>query len=315
MHPTRHPDLLVGPDTADDAGVFRLSADLALVQTVDLFPPVVDDPYAFGQIAAANALSDVYAMGGVPLTALNIVGFPDGLDLKILARILEGGLSKLEEAGCTLVGGHSVRDQEPKYGLAVTGTVHPDRVVTNAGAKIGDQLVLTKPIGIGILTTALKRDLLTADEVDRVTQTMAALNREAAQAMVQVGVHACTDVTGFGLLGHLFEMATGSQVGFRVLSAAVGVLEPALKWLREGVLPGGSLKNRRYLETSGCLDWGTGVDEHSRALLCDAVTSGGLLMAVAPHKAGALDAALAQRGVDRYWIGEATASAGRMEVV
>lgn len=275
---------------------------------------MVDDPYAFGQIAAANALSDVYAMGGAPLTALNIVGFPDGLDLTILARILEGGLSKLEEAGCTLVGGHSVRDQEPKYGLAVTGTVHPDRVVTNAGAKIGDQLVLTKPIGIGILTTALKRDLLTAEETERVTQTMATLNREAAQAMLQVGVHACTDVTGFGLLGHLFEIATASQVGFRVRSASVGVLEPARKWLGEGVLPGGSLKNRLYLEASGCLAWGTGVDEHSRALLCDAVTSGGLLMSVAPDKAGALDAALAQRGVDRFWIGEATASAGHLEV-
>lgn len=306
---------MVGPDTADDAGVFRLSAELALVQTVDLFPPVVDDPFAFGQIAAANALSDVYAMGGTPLTALNVVGFPQNLDLDILARILEGGLSKLEEAGCTLVGGHSVRDEEPKYGLAVTGTVHPDRVVTNGGAQVGDQLVLTKPIGIGVLTTALKRGLLTPQETEQVTAVMAALNREAAAAMMEVGVHAATDVTGFGLLGHLYEMARASQVGFRVESQQVGVLEPALRWLAEGVLPGGSKSNRAYLESTRCLDWAPAVDEVSRQLLCDAVTSGGLLISVAPTRRDELDRALAQRGVDRYWIGEALDNGGRLQVI
>jgi selenide,water dikinase len=214
-----NPNLLVGIDTSDDAGVYKLSEELALVQTVDFFTPIVDDPYSFGQVAAANAISDIYAMGGRPLTALNIVAFPiRTLDKDVLAEILRGAGDKMKEAGITLVGGHSIDDNEPKFGLAVTGLVHPQKIRTNAGAIPGDKLILTKPIGVGILTTSIKKDRLNDEEVERVTQVMATLEQSAAETMEPYEVHACTDVTGFGLIGHSLEMAKGSGVGIRLIA-------------------------------------------------------------------------------------------------
>ncbi len=213
----RHPDLLVGTETADDAGVFKLTEDLALVQTVDFITPIVDDPFLFGQIAAANSLSDVYAMGGKPLTAMNVIGFPrPTLDLSILTEILRGGLEKIHEAGAVLMGGHTVEDAELKYGLSVTGTVHPRRILTNKGARAGDVLVLTKPIGTGIISTALKGEMAESRLVSKAVESMAQLNRKAADAMARCRVHACTDITGFGLVGHAAEMARGAGLSFRL---------------------------------------------------------------------------------------------------
>lgn len=295
---TRDPRLIVGLETFDDAGVFRISPDLALVQTVDFFTPVVDDPFDWGRIAAANALSDIYAMGAVPVTALNLLSFPVGkLDLAIAAQVLAGGMAKIEEAGAVLVGGHSIDDNEPKYGLAVTGFVHPERVVTNAGAKPGDCLVLTKPLGSGILTTALKRGLLGQAGITAVTELMAGLNRGAAEAMAEVGVHAATDVTGFGLLGHLWEMARASSAGLELSANAVPVLDGTAAMLAAGALPGGSQANRTYLETEGGVRFDPTVDDASRAILTDANTSGGLVIAVAGDKCDALLRALSERSV------------------
>jgi selenide,water dikinase len=228
-----NPNLLVGLDTSDDAGVYKLSDDLALVQTVDFFTPIVDDPYSFGQVAAANAISDIYAMGGKPLTVLNIVAFPiKTLDKQVLADILRGAADKVKEAGATLVGGHSIDDNEPKFGLAVTGLVHPGKVRTNAGAKPGDKLILTKPIGVGILTTSIKKDQLNMEEIAEVTKVMATLNKAAAETMEPYDVHACTDVTGIGLLGHASEMAKGSGAGIRIRKSQVPVL-PRVRELAE----------------------------------------------------------------------------------
>lgn len=282
---TRDSRLLVGIDTFDDAGVYQLSPELALVQTVDYFTPVVDNPRDWGRIAAANALSDIYAMGATPVTALNLLSFPVGkVDLAVAAEVLAGGAEKVRQAGAVLVGGHSIQDDEPKFGLAVTGIVHPDRVVTNARARPGDCLVLTKPIGIGIVTTALKRGLLSPQSEARVTAVMAALNRGASEAMLAAGAHAATDVTGFGLLGHMWEMARASGVGMEVSASAVPVLEDTLAMLREGALPGGSRANRAYLEAEGAVAYSGEVEESSRAVLTDANTSGGLLIAVPEEK-------------------------------
>lgn len=223
------PNLLVGLETCDDAGVYKINEDMALIQTVDFFTPVVDDPYSFGQIAAANALSDIYAMGGRPLTAMNIICFPIGkLELTVLAEILKGGADKIREAGAVLLGGHSVEDNEPKYGLSVTGIISPNKVLTNAGARAGDILILTKPLGIGIITTAIKGGLSSPDEILSVTAVMAALNKEAAEVMQEIGVNGCTDVTGFGLLGHASEMARASHVRMTLDSKKVPVLESFL---------------------------------------------------------------------------------------
>jgi len=269
-------------DSLDDAGVFQLAPDLAIVQTVDYMTPVVDDPRDWGRVAAANALSDVYAMGATPVTALNLLNFPAGhLDLAVAIEILQGGGEKVLEAGAVVVGGHSVQDEEPKYGLAVTGIVHPDRIVTNARAVPGDLLVLTKPIGIGIITTALKRGYLNTAEIDLVTHTMASLNRAAMEAMVEAGAHAATDVTGFGLLGHAWELACASGIGMEIEAAAVPVLEPTWEMLAHGALPGGSRANRQYLADQGAVEFAGGVPEELRAILTDANTSGGLLIAVA----------------------------------
>ncbi|MBN6186042.1 selenide, water dikinase SelD [Aneurinibacillus sp. BA2021] len=300
-----HPNLLVGLDTSDDAGVFKLTDDLALVQTLDFFTPIVDDPYSFGQVAAANAISDIYAMGGKPLTVMNIVAFPiHKLDKSVLADILRGAADKVKEAGATLVGGHSIDDNEPKFGLAVTGLVHPDHVKTNAGAVAGDRLILTKPIGVGILTTAIKKDQLTEQEVARVTQVMSTLNKTAAETMADYAVHACTDVTGFGLLGHALEMAKGSGVGIAIDRSQVPVLPRVRELAEAGFVPGGTKNNFKHVEAS--VSFADHLDMIEQYILCDAVTSGGLLMSVEEKDAEALLEALHQAGVEAKQIGYVT---------
>lgn len=312
------PRLLVGHSTFDDAGVYELSPELALVQTVDYFTPVVDNPYDWGRIAAANALSDIYAMGATPITALNLLNFPVGsLDLAIAADVLRGGLDKIREAGAVLLGGHSVQDDEPKYGLAVTGIVDPRRIVTNAGARPGDSLVLTKPIGVGIVTTGLKRGLLSPEGAARVTELMATLNRGAAAAMTAVGASACTDVTGFGLLGHIWEMARASCAGVVIDSDTVPVLAEAWPLLEAGAVPGGSRANQRHLDEQGAVEYAGSIDDAARAILTDANTSGGLVIAVREARLGELLDLLAQHGtLARSVIGRVVADhPGRIRVI
>jgi selenide,water dikinase len=288
------PRLIVGTETADDAGVYQISEDVALVQTADLFPPVVDDPYAFGAIAAANALSDVYAMGGRPLTAMNLIGWPNGvIEYDVMGEVMRGGADKLAEAGATLVGGHSWDDAEPKYGLSVTGVVHPKQVVTNADAKPGDELVLTKPLGVGIITTALKGQQASEAAVEEATRVMATLNRAGAEAMMEVGVHAATDVTGFGLLGHLREMTKGSQVGAELSMRAIPIIAEARSLIERDLAPGGTRRNLQSLAED--VDFGDR-PLTEQLLLADAQTSGGLLIAVAPEKLDQLLSALKARG-------------------
>ncbi len=299
------PNLLVGLDTSDDAGVYRLNDELALVQTLDFFTPIVNDPYSFGQVAAANALSDIYAMGGKPLTALNIVAFPIAtLDKQILADIMRGAGDKLKEAGATLVGGHSIDDKEPKFGLAVTGLVHPQKVRTNAGAKPGDKLILTKPIGVGILTTSLKNNLLSDEEITRVTNVMATLNKTAAETMESYNVHACTDVTGFGLLGHASEMAKGSGNGLKIMNDQVPILPRVRELAEAGSVPGGTKNNFAHLQ--GSVTFPETMDQIDQWILCDAVTSGGLLISVAGEEAESLLSDLQKAGVEASLIGEVT---------
>ena len=305
MPATRDPNLLVGFNLADDAGVYRLNEREALVQTVDFFTPIIDDPYTFGAIAAANALSDVYAMGGKPLTALNIACFPaNELTPEVLNQILRGGQSKVAEAGCTLVGGHTVQDPELKYGLAVTGLVHPDRIYTNAGAQPGDRLILSKKLGTGLLANAFKAGRLADAELADAVASMLALNKAAAEILPDFAVHACTDVTGFGLLGHAAEMAEGSQVGMTFYAARVPALAHSLALAAEG-LQGGSLDNQRFLQSKVTV--AAGVDPARANLLFDAQTSGGLLIAVAEAEAEALLDALGQNGVEAAaLVGEVT---------
>ena len=298
-----HPDLLVGFNKADDAGVFRLDERTALVQTVDFFPPIVDDPYFFGQIAAANALSDVYAMGGRPLTALNIVGFPLGaMPPTVLSDILRGGNEKVQEAGAVIVGGHSIKDKELKYGLAITGIVDPNRMVTNAGAKPGDKLFLTKALGTGIITTGIKRDVISEDLARLVIKQMATLNRTAADLMLQHEVHAATDVTGFGLLGHAMEMAEASGVSIRIYAGALPILPEAERLAGEGVNPGGANDNRTWLQSRVAV--APDVRKALEQVLYDPQTSGGLLIAIPPHLAGAFARALSQADLPNTVVGE-----------
>ncbi|EKN65511.1 selenide, water dikinase [Neobacillus bataviensis LMG 21833] len=272
------PELLVGLDTSDDAGVYQLTDSIALIQTVDYFTPIVDDPYMFGQITAANALSDVYAMGGEPKTVLNIVGYPiKKLGAEMLSDILRGAADKVKEAGAITVGGHSIDDQEPKFGLSVTGIVHPDKVWKNVGAKPGDALVLTKPIGVGILTTGIKRSVVTSEQEQIVTETMAMLNKTAAEALMNYQPHSVTDVTGFGLLGHGSEMARGSDVSFEISLSQVPVLEGALELARDGVVPGGSKSNHKWLSDDVIYE---DILPEEQLVLCDAITSGGLLVSI-----------------------------------
>ncbi len=263
----------------DDAGVVALRPDLALVQTIDIFPPVVDDPYWFGRIAAANSLSDIYAMGGTPVSAVNFVGYPlEKLGSEPLQRILQGSFDALEEADCAMAGGHSIADEEVKFGLAVTGTIHPDRILRNSTARAGDRLLLTKPLGIGCLTTALKRGSVKAEQMEEAHAAMARLNRKASEAMVRVGVHAATDITGFGLLGHAYEMARSSGVSFRIDAGAVPVLDAARPYLRASFVCGGSKRNEAY--AAGRVKIDASVGELPRILIHDVQTSGGLLIAV-----------------------------------
>jgi selenide,water dikinase len=304
--PLPDPNLLVGIDTSDDAGVYKLTEDLAIVQTVDFFTPIVDDPYSFGQVAAANAISDVYAMGGRPLTALNIVAFPiHTLDKQVLADILRGAGDKMKEAGITLVGGHSIDDKEPKFGMAVTGIVHPEKVLTNAGARPGDKLILTKPIGVGVLTTSIKKDKLSEEEIARVTSVMAALNKTAAETMAPFDVHACTDVTGFGLMGHSLEMAKGSGVGIRIYADQVPVLPRVRELAEEGFVPGGTKNNFAHVQDS--VTFSEKLDQIGQWILCDAVTSGGLLISVKGEQGDELLGKLKAAGVEASLIGETTA--------
>ncbi len=290
-----HPDLLVGTETGDDAAVYRLNDHIALIMTVDFFPPITDDPFQFGEIAAANSLSDVYAMGGTPLLAMNIVGFPVTLDKDILGEVLKGGYSKAAEAECLIVGGHTVDDPEPKYGLSVVGTVEPGKQVTNAAAQPGDVLVLTKPLGTGIITTAGKQGVCPPQVLQGAVATMSALNRDGANAMVKVGVHSATDVTGFGLMGHLQSMVRGSRVGAEIQLGKVPVLPGVWELLEQGVAPGGTHRNLQSV--AGSAQWHPDLSEQEQLLLCDAQTSGGLLIAVAADKQDELLAELKSTGV------------------
>jgi selenide,water dikinase len=312
--PAASPDLLVGFETADDAAVYRLRDDLAVVVTTDFFTPIVDDPFEWGRIAATNALSDVYAMGGTPILALNLVAWPrEGLDFALLARVLDGGATATADAGCLIAGGHSIDDAEPKYGLAVVGTVHPDAILTNRDAQPGDALVLTKPIGLGVLATAMKRDAATDEHLQDAIAVMTALNASARDGALEVGVHAATDVTGFGLLGHLLELVCGSNVGATIDARAVPVIAGVRELLAAGMVAGGTQRNHAFV--SDAVDWGNlALDE--QYLLADAQTSGGLLLAVAPERADALVAALRARGtLAAAMIGHATdAHAGTITV-
>ncbi len=290
-----HPDLLVGTETGDDAAVYRLNDHIALIMTVDFFPPITDDPFQYGEIAAANSLSDVYAMGGTPLLAMNIVGFPVTLDKDILGEVLRGGYSKAAEAECLIVGGHTVDDPEPKYGLSVVGTVEPGKQISNAAAQPGDVLVLTKPLGTGIITTAGKQGVCPPQVLQGAVATMSTLNRAGAKAMVKVGVHSATDVTGFGLMGHLQSMVRGSRVGAEIQLGKVPVLPGAWELLEQGVAPGGTHRNLQSV--AGSAQWHPDLSEQEQLLLCDAQTSGGLLIAVAADKQDELLAELKSTGV------------------
>jgi selenide,water dikinase len=294
------PRVLVG--TEDDAGVYKISDDIAIVQTVDFFTPIVDNPRDFGAIAAANALSDIYAMGAKPLTALNLVAFPKDGPLEVLAEIMRGGAEKAQEAGVSIIGGHSIDDKEPKYGMAVTGVVHPDKIVLKAGARAGDVLVLTKPLGIGIISTAIKMGRASAEMIAEATNYMKTLNKAAADAMVEAGVRGATDITGFGLLGHLHEMLHRSCVSGRIKFSAVPVIL-GVRELAKFSVPGGTRANLKSVSEK--TSWTDGITEEEKLILADAQTSGGLLIAAAPDKLDGLLSGLAARGVEtRAVIGE-----------
>ena len=290
-----HPDLLVGTEAGDDAAVYRVNDDTALIFTVDFFPPITDNLYDYGAIAAANSLSDVYAMGGKPLLALNVVGFPADLAKDMLGEVLRGGYAKAAEAGCMIVGGHTVDDAEPKYGLAVVGTVKPGLQVSNSGAMPGDSLVLTKPLGTGIITTGAKQGTAPADILQAAVDSMSALNLSASEAMIAVGVNACTDISGYGLMGHLKGMVRGSNVGANIRSSRVPLLPGTKELLGQGAVPGGTQRNLQGVADS--VNWQSDVTEDDQLLLCDAQTSGGLLISVPSQKTDELVSHLEAAGV------------------
>ncbi len=298
LPPIEHPNLMLGVNAADDGGVYKVRDDLALIQTVDVFTPVVDDPFAYGQIAAANSLSDIYAMGGTPVTALNIIGFPKSLlSLEVLAEIIKGAIAKTEEAGCPIVGGHTIVDEELKFGLSVTGTVHPDRVKTNSGAKPGDKLVLTKPLGMGILTTALKNGKLEDETIEKITKIMAELNKTAAELLQEFNATAITDITGFGLLGHGYEMAKHSNVSFLLSANDIHYLPEAIAKMEEGgFVPGGTFNNKMFVQDY--VSYGDGVTDNEQIIFCDAQTSGGLLVSLPAAEAENYLNALKKNGVE-----------------
>lgn len=295
------PNLIVGLEKTDDAGVYKLSEELAIIQTIDFFTPIVDDPYTFGQIAVANALSDVYAMGGKPLTAMNVVCFPSKtMDISVLRDILKGGLERMREAGVVLVGGHSVDDKELKYGLSVTGTIHPERLVTNAGAKAGDRLILTKPLGTGIIGTALKGGIAEEETITKVTKYMITLNNKASELMQEIGVNACTDITGFGLIGHACEMIQGSEVGMMIHAASVPIFTEAKEFAKMGLVPAGTYRNKEF--RSNMVESAGDIPEHIHDILFDPQTSGGLLISVSAMKAELLLTRLHDAGVPEATI-------------
>ena len=288
-------------ERAEDAGVYKLNDELAIVQTVDFFTPIVDDPYTFGQVAAANALSDVYAMGGRPLTAMNIACFPiKTMDMSVLKEILAGGVDKMREAGVTLVGGHSVEDQELKYGLSVTGIIHPARVVLNAGARVGDKLLLTKPLGTGIINTAVKAEMADQKAVARSISCMTSLNRKASEVMMEAHVHACTDVTGFGLLGHACEMIEGSDVGMVIYSSLVPLLPETEGYAQMGLIPAGTIRNRDF--RLPMIELATKISDERLLILFDAQTSGGLLISVPGQEANMLLQRMHEEGIEEAAI-------------
>jgi selenide,water dikinase len=292
----KDPKVLVGLDTSDDAGVYQLNDEVALVQTVDFFTPIVDDPFTFGQIAVANALSDVYAMGGTPLTGMNLVAFPIKiLSPSILKEILLGGLSKMKEAGVALVGGHSIEDPEIKYGLAVTGVVHPKKILTNAKAKVGDKLVLTKPLGTGIIATALKGEMASEEAIGKIVESMVTLNRTASEWMKKHGAHACTDITGFSFIGHALEMAIASQVGMVIQSSAVPIFPEAMEYAKLGLVPGGAYSNRDFFSCK--VEIHPVVPNLLVDVFYDPQTSGGLLISLPPGEAEKLVVTLKKEGL------------------
>lgn len=302
------PQVLVGLDGPDDAGVYQINSEQAIVSTLDFFPPVVDDPYTYGSIAAANALSDVYAMGGEVLFALNLAAFPDDLDRAILTEILRGGAEKVREAGAIIIGGHTVTDNEPKYGLAVTGIIHPAHILAKGGAQVGDHLILTKPLGVGLITTALKQGKAAPDHVAAAVQSMSTLNRHAAHLAQRFEAHACTDITGFGLLGHALEMASASNVQYRFHMNDIPVLPGARAYAEQEIFPGGLGRNRDFVTPH--TTFAASIDAANRALLFEPETSGGLLIALTPDRAAAF---LAQAEIDDLFarrIGEVIDGAG-----
>ncbi len=301
------PNVLVGFDHADDAGVYQIAPDQALVQTVDFFTPVVDDPYTFGQIAATNALSDIYAMGGKPLTSLALVCFPEKADLEILERILAGGLSKMIEAGCTVIGGHSIRDDETKFGYSVTGLIHPKKILANAGARPGDALIFTKALGTGVISTAIKKGKAEPAWIDAAVQSMTTLNKRAAECVRdgEFRIHAMTDVTGFGLIGHAREIAMASDVSLRLRANRIPILAGAFESVRAGYIPGGLKNNRDFAEC--VVGYEDGVPEDLKSLLFDPQTAGGLLISVASGDSAPLTRSLNAAGVSAVEIGEVLA--------
>ncbi len=298
------PNVLVGFEHADDAGVYQIAPNQALVQTVDFFTPVVDDPYIFGQIAATNALSDIYAMGGRPITSLALVCFPEKADLEILERILAGGLSKMIEAGCTVIGGHSIRDEETKFGYAVTGLIDPKKVLANAGARPGDVLLFTKPLGTGVISTAIKKGKAEPVWIDAAVESMTTLNKRAAEVIQQgkFRIRSVTDVTGFGLIGHAREMALASDVSFSLRAESIPILPGALECIRAGCIPGGINNNREFAECM--VGYADGVPEDVKTLLFDPQTAGGLLISVASEDSEQLTRSLNAAGVSGVRIGE-----------
>lgn len=294
--------LLVGIDGVDDAGVYKLTDDTALVLTVDFFPPIVDDPFTFGQVAAANALSDVYAMGGRPIAALNILTVPPGMAASVIGEVLRGGAERIAAAGAVIAGGHTIKDTELKYGLAVTGLIHPDKIVTNGGAQIGDRLILTKPLGTGLVATSVKQNRATPEEIEALTTTMTALNREASEAMVRFGAHAATDITGFGLVGHGGEMARASKVSLQISFRSLKLLPGAERYARTGITTGGGNANRQHWENRVTFD--PALDRAVQEIFYDPQTSGGLLIALPEKPAEELIALLQSQGVEAFMIGE-----------
>ncbi len=305
-----HPNLIVGLQTSDDAAVYRLSEELAIIQTIDFFTPIVDDPWTYGAIAAANSMSDVYAMGGEVLLALNVAAFPENLSREVMTAIFEGGAAKVAEVGAVIAGGHTVTDDEPKYGLSVTGKVHPDRIMTKAAARPGDTLCVTKAIGTGVVATALKNQRVAGGDLEAAVTSMLTLNRAASAAARESGVTACTDITGFGLIGHASEMAEKSGVRLVIRASAVPLLPGAVGYVRDGQVAGGLHRNREHFSLAASVDTTGSIDESTHSLLYDPQTSGGLLIAIAADRVSTLQSAFARDGLDLWDIGAVIEGSG-----